>query len=132
MEVVHTRGGDAVTLRPCPPWCIVDSHFHSDSSIDVDDGFHHFGPELAVPTNDRPTLHDPETIVKVILKSWTHPLDAEPGPTHIELQLAMGEVNTDMCADVTADQARAIAKALITAAEIAERTNSNRASASNG
>ncbi len=118
-EVVHPRGGDPVTLRPCPPWCTLDSHFDTGSPIDTDDGYHHRCPELAVPTNDRASLHDPYTIVKVILKSWTHPLDAEPGPTQIELQLAEGETNTERYVDVTPDQARTIANALLTAANSA-------------
>jgi hypothetical protein len=118
-EVVHPRGGDPVTLRPCPPWCTLDSHFDTGSPIDTDDGYHHRGSELAVPTNDRASLHDPYTIVKVTLKSWTHPLHAEPGPTQVELQLAEGETNTDRYVDVTPDQARTIANALLTAANTA-------------
>jgi hypothetical protein len=130
-EVVHPRGGDPVTLRPCPPWCTLYIHFNTDSPIDTDAGYHHRGPELAVPTNDRASLHDPYTIVKVTLKSWTHPLDAEPGPTQIELQLAEGETNTDRYAELTSGQARAIATALLTAANIAEpSTDSDRTFAS--
>jgi hypothetical protein len=66
---------------------------------------------------------NPETVVKVILKAWTHPLDAEPGRASIELQLAIGEQNTHMCAEQTPDQARAVASALIKTADIAERSD---------
>lgn len=62
----------------------------------------------------------PETIVKVILKSWTHPLNAEPGPSRIELQLATSEHNTDMYAELTPDEARAVAEALLKTADVAE------------
>lgn len=66
---------------------------------------------------------NPETVVKVILKAWTHPLDAEPGRASVELQLAIGEQNTHMCAEFTPDQARAVASALIKTADIAERSD---------
>jgi Domain of unknown function (DUF6907) len=75
MEVVYPRDGDAVTLRRCPPWCTCEQHFTSDV-IHADDGYHHYGPEVAVPTSFRMFNDSPETVVKVILKSWTHPLDA--------------------------------------------------------
>ena len=54
MEVVHPRDGDAVTLRPCPPWCTEERHF-ADNEVDLyaDHGYHHYGPEIQVPTSDR-------------------------------------------------------------------------------
>jgi hypothetical protein len=122
MEVVYPRDGDAMTLRPCPPWCTCDQHFTSDV-IHADDGYHHYGPEVAVPTSFRMFNDDPETVVKVILKSWTHPLDAEPGPSLIELQLATTESNTDTYVEMTPDKARAIAEALFELADTAEGTD---------
>jgi hypothetical protein len=81
MEVIYPRDGDPVALRPCPPWCTLDRHFADDDVIDSDNGYHHYGPEIAVPTSDRMLglNYSPETVVKVILKSWTHPPDAGPG-----------------------------------------------------
>ena len=119
-ETVHPRGGDPVRLRPCPPWCIETRHFNDNDIVDVDDGYHHYGPEIAIPTSDRMLTTGPETIVKVILKSWTHPLDAEPGPGRIELQLATIEHNTDMYAELSPDEARAVADALLKTADVAE------------
>jgi hypothetical protein len=58
--------------------------------------------------------------VKVILKAWTNRLDAEPGPGHIELQLATTEYNTDAYVELTPDQARAVCSALLELADIAE------------
>lgn len=94
-ETVHPRGGAPVTLRPCPPWCSRREHFSDDLAIDTDDGYHHYGPEIAIPTSDRMALNDPETVVKVSLKAWTPELDANPGPARIELQLgtARGSMN---------------------------------------
>ena len=43
----------------------------------------------------------PQTIVRAVLKSWTHPLDADPGPALIELNLGTAEERTDMCAEIT-------------------------------
>jgi hypothetical protein len=119
-ETIQRRDGVPVTLRPCPPWCTRDRHFGEDDLIDADDGFHHYGPEIAIPTADRMLLDGPETIVKAILKSWTHPLDAEAGPARVELQLATTEQDTDMYAELTPDEARAVAAALLETADIAE------------
>lgn len=74
-EIVHPRDGNAVALHPRPAWCTLDEHFADDAVIDADDGFHHYGPEIAVPTSDRMFTTGPESVVKVILKAWTHPLD---------------------------------------------------------
>jgi hypothetical protein len=87
-KVVYPRDGDPVRLRPCPPWCIEDRYFADDGVIHSDDGYHHYGPEIMVPKSYRMLgLDGPETVVKVFPTSWTHPLDAEPGPALIELQL---------------------------------------------
>ncbi len=121
-EVVYPRDGDPVMLRPCPPWCTEGRHFADDGVIYSDDGYHHYGAEIAVPTSYRMFgLDGPETVVKAFLTSWTHPLDAEPGPARIELQLGTAETNTDMCAEITPAQARAIAQALLELAVTAER-----------
>lgn len=94
-------------------------HFTSDV-IHADDGYHHYGPEVAVPTSFRMFNDSPETVVKVILKARTHPLGAEPGPSLIELQLATTESNTDTYVERTPDKARAIAEALLELADTAE------------
>jgi hypothetical protein len=88
--------------------------------IDTDDGYHHYGREIAVPTSDRMTLNDPETVIKVSLKAWTPRPDGAPGPTRIELQLGTAEVNTDMFAELTSDEARAVASALAELAAVAD------------
>ena len=119
-ETIHLRNGNTASLRPCPSWCILGQHFPEDHPVNTDDGFHHYGPESAVPTSDRMLLDSPELVVKVILKAWTHPLDAEPGPGLIELQLAEGDHNTDMCVELTPGQARAVSAALLESADIAE------------
>jgi hypothetical protein len=59
--------------------------------------------------------------VRVVLKSWTHPLDAEPSPALIELNLGTAEERTDACAELAPGEARAIAQALIDQAAIAEQ-----------
>lgn len=121
-EIVHPRDGDAVTLRPCPPWCTEQQHFAADDVIDASDGYHHYGPEIAVPTSDRfaGATDGAPTVVRVVLKAWTHPLDAEPSQTRIELNLGTAEERTDLCAEVTPSEARAIAQALLDLADTAE------------
>ncbi len=119
-ETIYPRDGDAVTLRPCPPWCTQSRHFGGNEPVYAEDGFHHYGPEIAVPTSYRMfTDHDPESVVKVILKAWTNRLDAGPGPGRIELQLATTEYNTDAYVELTPDQARAVSSALLELADIA-------------
>jgi hypothetical protein len=61
------------------------------------------------------------TIVRAVLKSWTHPLDADPGPALIELNLGTAAERTDMCAEITPAEARAVAQALLDLADTAER-----------
>jgi hypothetical protein len=120
-EIVYPRNGSPVRLGPCPPWCILGRHFAGDDTVDADDGFHHCGPEIAVPTSDRVLPDGPESVVKVILKAWTSSLDAEPGPSRIELQLATTECNTDRYVELTPDEARAVSSALLKIADVTER-----------
>lgn len=105
MEVVHTWDGDAATLRPCPSWCTDDRHFAEDEVVDADDGYHHYGPQIPVPASDRMHRDALETVVWVSLKSWTHPLDSDPGPARIELNLGTAEVRTDSCTELTPNEA---------------------------
>lgn len=120
-EVVRPRDGGAVALRPCPPWCALGRHFAGDDVIHAGDGFHHYGPEIAVPTSDRWHSDEPEIVVRTILKSWTGPLGAEPGPPVIEVNLGTAGQLTDACAELTPAQARDLAAALIELAAAAER-----------
>ena len=122
MEVVHPLDGDAVTLRPCPPWCTEGRHFADDEVIYADHGYHHYGPEVEVPASSRfaGMTEGPAAVVRAVLKSWTHPLDAEPGPALIELNLGTAAGRTDMCADISPAGARAIARALLDLAATAE------------
>ena len=62
----------------------------------------------------------PVTVVRVFLRSWTHPLGADPGPVLIELNLGTAGVSTNMCAEMTPGQARAVAAALLEVAASAE------------
>ena len=129
-EVVYPRDGYAVTLRPCPPWCAEERHFTDEDVIYADDGYHHYGPEAEVRTS-YPFLGMTDragTIVRVVLKSWTHPLDADPGPALVELNLGTAGERTDMCAEITPAEARAVARALLDLAATADRTGSDRAS----
>lgn len=121
MEVVQLRDGATVALRPCPPWCIESRHFVIDI-IDSDDGYHHYGPEIAVPTSDRFMLDGPNIVVNACLASWTCPAGAEPGPAHIKLGLGTAEETaTGASADLTPSEARAVAHALLDLADVAER-----------
>ena len=111
-EVAHPCDGNAVTLRPCPPWCSEGRHFADGEAVYADHGYHHYGTEVEVPTSypfAGMTYGDP-TIVRVVLKSWTHPLHADPGPALIELNLGTAGERTDMCAEVTPAEARAVAR----------------------
>ena len=91
--------------------------------IYADHGYHHYGQEAEVRTSCRflGMTDGPETIVRVVLKSWTHPLDADPGPALIELNLGTAGERTDMCAGITPGEARAVAAALTELADVAER-----------
>ncbi len=99
-EIVQVRGSTPVELWPWPPWYLVSEHL-GDDPVAADDGFHHFGPEAAVPTFDRLGPDDPEIVVKVIVKVWTCPLDAEPGPGRVELQVTHGGVASEDTAELT-------------------------------
>ena len=117
-EIIHPRDGDSVWLHPCPPWCTLSQHFADDEMVYAEDGFHHEGPQIAIPTAYRMLAESPESVVKVILRAWIDHLDAEPGPGHIELQLATTEHNTDMYVELTPDQARAVSAALLKLADV--------------
>jgi len=117
-EIVHPRNGDTVVLRPCPAWCSLNEHFVGDTAIDADDGFHRYGPETRVPTSDRLFTDGPESVVKMSLKAWTKPLDAEPGPDRVDLQLE----NAGSSVDLTPGETRAVAAALLEMAETLEHT----------
>jgi len=121
MEVVRTHEGEAVSLRPCPPWCTESRHFNNDAVIDATDGYHHYGPETEILTADLFLGSGPETVVRIVLKSWTCPLHAEPGPARIELLLGTAEERTDMSVELTPAEARAIAQSLLDHAVTAER-----------
>jgi hypothetical protein len=122
-EVVRPLDGEAVTLRPCPPWCTEARHFAEDEVIYADHGYHHYGHEIEVPTSCKflGMTHGPDTIVRVVLKSWTHPLDADPGPALIELNLGTAFKRTDMCVEITPAEAHVVAQALLDLAATAER-----------
>lgn len=119
-ETIYPSDGDPVQLRPCPAWCIeAGRHFLEDVPVHADDGFHHYGPETAVQTSYREMLNDPETVVKVSLKAWTHPMDAEPGPVTLDLQFATAEDGAHANIELTPGEARTIAAALIKLADTA-------------
>jgi len=120
-ELIHPRDRAPVRLRPCPPWCTQTRHFTDDDVIYAEDGFHHYGPEIAVPTSFRMLSDNPESVVKVSLKAWANRLDADPGPGFVELQLATIEYNTDSYVELTPGQARAVAEALLQLADTAAR-----------
>jgi hypothetical protein len=116
-EVVRLRAGGLATLRPCPAWCVQDRHFADGELADADDGYHHYGPETAVPASGR--TGGLVTAATVYLTSWTCPLDAAPGAARIELILAGAE--TDTYSALTAAEARAVARALTKAAALMQR-----------
>jgi hypothetical protein len=111
-EIIHPGDGDPAGLRPCPPWCTQGRHFTGDEVIYAEDGFHHHGPEVAVPASFRMLTDGPEPVVKVCLKAWVSRLEAEPGPGLVELQPAAAKYNTGSYAELTPGQARAVAAAL--------------------
>ena len=91
--------------------------------IYADHGYHPFGTEIEVPTSYTfgGMTEGPETIVRMVLKSWTHPLDADPGPALIELNLGTASERTNMCAEITPAGPWAVARALLDLADTAER-----------
>jgi len=122
-EVVHPLDGDEVALRPCPSWCTESRHFAGGEAIYADHGYHHYGTEIEVTTSDTflGMTDGPQTIVRAVLKSWTHQLDGDPGPALIELNLGTAVERTDMRAEITPAEARAVAQALLALAATAER-----------
>ena len=85
-EVVRARDGAAVALRPCPSWCTESRHFGEGDTVYADDGYHHYGTETEVPTAypSAGVADGDPTVVRAVLKSWTYPLDAAPGPARKE------------------------------------------------
>jgi hypothetical protein len=128
-EIVHPRDGEAVALRPCPPWCTEVRHFAAGEVIYADHGYHHCGPGAEVATSyPFGGLADgPGTIVRVVLKSWTPSLGAGPGPAFIELNLGTAEAGTDACAELSSAEARAVARALLDLAAVADQDGPQRA-----
>lgn len=130
-EVVYPVDGEPVTLRPCPPWCALERHFSPEQAVHADDGYFHYGPEAEVTTG-RPfpdQAGGESAVVRVYLTSWTHPLDASPGPAFIEANLGTAAHRTDMAAELTPDEARAAAWALLERADTAERASDQDAAA---
>jgi hypothetical protein len=122
-ETVQPLDGAPVTLRPCPPWCTEGRHIADGEAVYADHGYHHYGTEAEVPTAC-PLLGlagGEPAVVRVVLKSWTHPLDAGPGPVLVELNLGTPDQRTDMYAELTPAEARAVARALLSLADTAER-----------
>jgi hypothetical protein len=122
-EVVRPLDGEPVALRPCPAWCAEGRHFAPDEVIYADHGYHHYGAESEVPTS-YPFLGMTgglPTIVRTVLKSWTHPLGADPGPARIEINLGTAAERTDMSAEIAPDEAEALARALLELAATARR-----------
>jgi hypothetical protein len=116
-EVVHPSAAHVVALRPRPPWCTLRRHFADGEVIDVGDGYHGCRPEIAgadlIPECTA-------AVVRTILKSWTHPLDAEPGAALIETNIGTARELIDTRAEITPGQAGALAAALLELADPAE------------
>jgi hypothetical protein len=75
-----------------------------------------------VPTSGRWHRDEPEIVVRAILKSWTCPLGADPGPPLVEVNLGTDSQLTDACAELTPAQARDLAAALLQVAAAAGHT----------
>ena len=89
---VRPRDGDAVALGSCPPWCTTQDRHFDDGEMFPD---------------------SPVTVVKGVPQV----LDASARCR----SLGTAEFNTDMCAEMTPGQARAVAAALLDVAATAER-----------
>jgi hypothetical protein len=123
MKIIHTRDGDQFEIRPCPSWC-TDEHFPPDEHVDSDDGFHHCGPDVSIPTSHQPFTGKECSTVRLYLKTWVLPLDAEPGTGCVDLTLftADGEPTVEL----TSREARTLAAALVQLADTAERAQPRR------
>ena len=67
------------------------------------DGFHHYGPQVAVPASWRVLADGPQSVMKVILKACRS--GRTPRPGRIELQPATAGYSTGSCAELTPGQA---------------------------
>lgn len=79
-EVACPREAGAVALRRWPPWRILNQHFADGEVADADDGYHHYGPEIAVSASysDAPRrTRDGRESDPQVLDAF---LGAEPGP----------------------------------------------------
>jgi hypothetical protein len=123
-ESVRLRHGGTVALGPCPQWCTLEWHFDETEVADTDDGYHHCGPEIPVPTSYREHRDAPDAVIWAMLKCWTHPLTADPGPPVIEVNIGTAVKWTDACAELTTGQARDLAAALLELAAVAESRQS--------
>ena len=118
LENIRTRDGDEFEIQPCPPWC-TGGHFPAGEQVDSDDGFHHYGPDVSVPTSHRPFTDQDSSTVRLCLKAWVHPLDADTGTGCVDVTLftADGEPTIEL----TPAEARAIATALVMLVDTAEQ-----------
>ena len=133
-EVVCPDGGQPVALRPCPPWCILERHFGPGEAAHADDGYFHYGPETEIATW-RPfpdQAREEQAVVRVYLSSWTCPLDAGPGPAVVEANIGTPAQRTDMAAELTPAEARAVARALLESADAAQRAGAPDAAGGHG
>lgn len=126
-EIVRPRSGEPVQLSPCPPWCTQTRHFRDGFAVDVEDGFYHYGPGIAIQTSEQMRLDEPEIVVRVSLASWTASLGAEPGPGRISLGLGTSAYASDIYAELTPDQARVVAGAMLRLADVGSAADKGRA-----
>jgi hypothetical protein len=96
--------------KPCPPWC---TGVH-DLPLYPDEGFHHYGPEVAMTVAHSPYFDQPIPL-QVLLKSWVPLLTAEPGPPFIEVC-----VDREPGPELTPAQARRLAETLLRVSKDAE------------
>jgi hypothetical protein len=121
-EIVRTTRGESVELGPCPAWCAMgDRHFSEDELPDVADGFHHFGPEVMLPTAFRAILDRPKPAVRLQLQSFARGLAEESGPPRIEIELAVAGERVEQPVELTPDEARVLAASLVSLADIASK-----------
>jgi hypothetical protein len=118
LEIIRTRDGDEFVIRPCPPWC-TGGHFPPDETVDSDDGFHHYGTEVSIPTSHRPFTGGESSTVRLYLSTWVHPLDAQPPTGRVDVTLFTAD--NEPTVELTAAEARALAAALVMLADTVER-----------